>query len=161
VGEAAVVNASPLIHLSRAGYLSLLEVTGSTVVVPAPVAEEIRAKGAVDVTAQAIEGTPWLEVVPAPAVPQEIAAWDLGPGESSVLAWAHLHQGSVAILDDLQGRRCALALHIPLLGTLGVVLTAKRRGLVPAARPILEKLIAHGMYLSGPIVDQALALVGE
>lgn len=78
-----------------------------------------------------------------------------------MLAWTHLHPGSVAVLDDLQGRRCALALGIPLLGTLGVVLAARRRGLAPAARPILEALVAHGMYLSAPIVEQALALVGE
>jgi predicted nucleic acid-binding protein len=44
---------------------------------------------------------------------------------------------------------------------MGLVLIAKRRGLIPAARPILEMLVARGMYLSATVIEQALALVGE
>jgi predicted nucleic acid-binding protein len=46
-------------------------------------------------------------------------------------------------------------------GTLGLILTAKRRGRIPQARPLLERLRQAGMYLSDRIMDQALALVGE
>lgn len=159
--EAPVIDASPVIHLSRAGCLAFLEVVGPRIIVPLPVVEEIQAHCKDDVTARTIAEIPWLAVVPAPPIPAEIAVWDLGAGESSVLAWARAHPGSVAILDDLEGRRCALALQIPLIGTLGVVLVAKRRGIIPAARPILEKLAARGMYLSPSVIDQALALVGE
>jgi predicted nucleic acid-binding protein len=67
----------------------------------------------------------------------------------------------VVIVDDLAARRCAEALGLPLTGTLGLVLKAKRKGLLPAARPALGKLLAAGMYLSPRILDQALALVGE
>jgi predicted nucleic acid-binding protein len=42
-----------------------------------------------------------------------------------------------------------------------LVLAAKRRGVVPAARPLVDDLIASGLYLSEEIVDRALALVGE
>jgi predicted nucleic acid-binding protein len=67
----------------------------------------------------------------------------------------------MAIVDDLAARRCAEVLGIPLLGTLGLVLRAKRTGLLPAARPVIEKLLSAGMYLSPKILDRALALVGE
>lgn len=50
---------------------------------------------------------------------------------------------------------------IPVRGTLGLVLAAKQRGDIPAARPILEKLRQSGMYLSDRVVNEALALVGE
>ncbi len=50
---------------------------------------------------------------------------------------------------------------MPLIGTLGIVLKAKRKGVLPAARPAIEKLLNAGMYLSGKIIDQALALVDE
>jgi predicted nucleic acid-binding protein len=64
-------------------------------------------------------------------------------------------------MDDLAARRCAEALGLSFMGTLGLVLKAKRKGLLPAARPALEKLLAAGMYLSPRILDRALAMVGE
>jgi predicted nucleic acid-binding protein len=80
---------------------------------------------------------------------------------SAVLAWAHAHPGTLAIVDDLAGRRCAAALRIPVRGTLGLVLTAKQRGQIKAARPVLESMRASGMYLSDGVMNRALALVGE
>ena len=48
-------------------------------------------------------------MVPPPDVPPGIAAWDLGPGESAVLAWAAARPGTIAVIDDLAARRCAAA----------------------------------------------------
>ncbi len=129
--------------------------------VPEPVAEEIRRRGPADVTARALAETPWIEIVPVPSVPPIIGSWDLGPGESAVLAWAASHPGTTVIVDDLAARRCAAALALPVHGTLGLVLLAKRRGVIPAARPVLDELIAAGMYLSPSVIAAALALVGE
>lgn len=69
--------------------------------------------------------------------------------------------GCPAVLDDLAARRCASVLAIPVHGTLGLALLAKKRGIAPAARPLVERLRQSGMYLSDKVVDQALALVGE
>jgi len=77
-----------------------------------------------------------------------------------VLAWALAHAGSEAILDDLQARRCATA-HGLKGGTLGLVLVAKQRGLLPAALPTLEVLRQSGMYLADAVLNKALAMVGE
>jgi predicted nucleic acid-binding protein len=65
------------------------------------------------------------------------------------------------MLRRSEGRRCAAQLGIKVVGTVGMVLAAKRRGLVPAARPLIDELIASGLYLSEEIADRALALVGE
>lgn len=150
-----------MIHLTRAGYPELLQLVGERIAVPQPVADEILAKGRDDATARCLDTLSWLSVVPAPEVPPAIAAWDLGPGESSVLAWAVAHPGSIVIIDDLQGRRCALALQLPLIGTLGIVLMARHKRAIGQARPVVEKLVAHGMYLSPDVIEAALALVGE
>lgn len=124
-------------------------------------AQEIRTKGPGDVTAAALESTSWLEEVPAPPVPPDIQVWGLGLGESSVLALAVSRPQMVAIIDDLPARKCAESLDLPVRGTLGIVLVAKRRGLIPAARPVLEDLIQSGMYLSRRVLDEALRRVGE
>jgi predicted nucleic acid-binding protein len=114
-----------------------------------------------DPAVAALGNTEWLEVVADEPVPAVIAGWDLGPGESAVLAFAHAGPGRVAIIDDLAARRCAASLGIEVHGTLGLVLVARRQGRVPAARPVLEHLRRSGMFLSDRVLDRALALVGE
>lgn len=160
MAERAAVNASPLILLARGGLAPLLQLTGPEVVVPLPVAEEIRRRGPGDPTLRALVESPWL-IVAEVSVPPLIQAWDLGPGESAVLAWAHAHPGALAVLDDLAARRCATALGIPVRGTLGLVILAKQRGAIPAARPVVEALRRGGLYLSDAVLNAALALVGE
>jgi len=156
-----VINASPLILLTKVGWLDLLQLVSTEVVVPAPVATEIQQRGVSDITVQALAQTNWLVVIETPPVPSVIQLYDLGAGESSVLTWAYVNPGTEAIVDDLAARRCAAALGIPIRGTLGLVLTAKLSGTIPAARPILEQLRQSGLYLSDRVMNQALALVGE
>ncbi|MGH7823846.1 MAG: DUF3368 domain-containing protein [Candidatus Binatia bacterium] len=159
--ERPAVNASPLIFLSRAGLLDMFKLEGEEIVITKTVAEEIRRRGPDDLTVQAIERTAWLTVIDAPSIPDTIRAWDLGDGEASVLAWGYANPGTVIIVDDLAARRCAATLGIPVRGTLGLILTAKKRGLIPEARPVLEKLRQSGMYLSDRVLNRALALVEE
>lgn len=161
MAEPPVVNASPLIFLAGAGLLDFLRLIAETAVMPASVADEIHRRGLTDVTAQALQNNTWIIRIEDPPIPRIIQAWDLGEGESAVIAWAYIHPGTEAIIDDLAGRRCAAALGIPLRGTLGLILTAKRRGRIPQARPVLERLRQAGMYLSDRVMSQALTLVGE
>jgi predicted nucleic acid-binding protein len=161
VAESAVVNASPLIFLSRAGLIDLLQLVSSEVIVPEAVAREIEVRGESDPTVQALATTSWLVVTQTPPIPPQIQAWGLGPGESSVIAWAHAHKGSEAIIDDLAGRRCSAAFNIPVRGTLGLVLTAKQRGHISSARELLYQLRQTGMYLSNRVLNEALGRVDE
>lgn len=156
-----VVNTSPLIHLAEANLLYLLRDAAPVVWVPEPVAQEIRAYGEHDPTARALTAQLWLEVKPVTLLPAEILAWNLGEGESAVLTLARTFPGSVAVIDDLAGRRCAEALNLPLRGTVGLVLAAKQAGRITTARPILERLRDHGMYLSDALLNKALRWVNE
>lgn len=156
-----VINTSPLIFLSKGGYLELLQVLSAEIVVPMAVRDEIYAYGEDDVTAKALRETDWLVVRQTLEIPTIIQNWDLGKGESEVLAWGYREKGTEIIVDDLAGRRCALALGIPVRGTLGLVLVAKKRGVIPQARPVLETLRLTGMYLSDAVMNRALAKVGE
>lgn len=158
--SAPVVNASPLIFFSKGGRSALLNVAGEVVGVPAAVAGEIGQRGEEDVTVRMLQETEWLIVVEDPNVPNVIQSWDLGPGESSVLALAY-GQNREVIVDDRAARRCAATLGIPVRGTLSLVLLAKKHGVIEAARPVLEELVEHGMYLSRSVLNDALALVGE
>ena len=65
------------------------------------------------------------------------------------------------IIDDLAGRKCAASLDIPVRGILGIVLTAKQRGAIPQARPVIEDMMGAGLYLARKVVEAALRRVGE
>jgi predicted nucleic acid-binding protein len=161
VDEVAVINASPLIFLTRGAQMGLLAKLAHRVVVPQPVAQEILQRGRQDITAQALQQSSSLSIVPVDVIPKPIEQWGLGDGESSVLALAQSTPGAMAVIDDLAARKCAQALRIPVRGTLGVVLLAKQRGWIPQARPVLEDLIRGGMYLSRSVLDEALRRVDE
>lgn len=161
MAERPAVNASPLIFLARAGLIDFLQLLGPEIVVPEAVAIEIQRRGLTDVTVKAIANTAWLAVTQTLPIPPQIQSWGLGAGESSVLSWGYAHPGTEIILDDLPARRCAAAFNIPVRGTLGLVLIAKQRGIIPAARPVLMQLRQGGMFLSDKVMDQALALVNE
>lgn len=83
------------------------------------------------------------------------------PANRLVLTWALTHTGTEALLDDRKGRRCAAALGIPVRGTLGLILVAKQRGIIPSARTVIDEVRRAGLYLSDTVVEQALARVGE
>ncbi|MGE5788416.1 MAG: DUF3368 domain-containing protein, partial [Myxococcales bacterium] len=81
-------------------------------------------------------------------------AWDLGAGESAVLAYALDRLGARAIIDDLQARRCAEAHGIPLRGTVGLILRARRLELIPSAREALNLVRQAGLYLSDRVCSE-------
>ena len=156
-----VINTSPLIFLSKGGLIDLLQLLSPEIIVPEAVMNEIEAYGMDDITAKILKKTKWLVVRKTPNIPTVIQNWNLGAGESEVLAWGYVERGAEIIVDDLAARRCAMSLNIPIRGTLGLVLIAKQRGVISEARPVLEQLKITGMYLSQSVVDRALAQVGE
>ena len=163
--DLAVVNASPLIYLSKVNQLSLLRLIASRVIVPHQVFDEIAAKGEATrnaATRQVLANSDWLAVAAAPIpAPNAVIAWDLGAGESAVIATALANPQCAAVIDDALGRKCAKTLGVDLFGTLGLVLIAKQRGHIESARTLLTALRVNGMFLSQDIVEQALALVSE
>lgn len=162
MSEGAAINASPLIYLARVGRLDLLRILPAPITVPALVAQEVAAGVPREPAVEAIAEAAWLEVVHVvPPVPEEIGTWDLGPGESAVLSWARSRPGALAVMDDLQGRRCANSLGVPVMGTLAVLLAAKRTGRIDAIRHVVQELLANRMYLSERIVREVLAAAGE
>lgn len=85
----------------------------------------------------------------------------MGKGESEVLTWALNNKSAEAILDDMSARKCAGSLGIPVRGTVGIILLAKQRGIIPAAAPIVKELLKAGLHFDGRWITDALALVDE
>lgn len=144
-----VCNTSPLLVLAKIQRLGLLTQLYARLVIPRAVLEEIGAK-ADDAAAQiqALVATPPVTVQR--ATPQTLAVLpvDLGAGEREAIALALETAADLVVLDDQAGRRLARAHGLQVTGTVGVLVEARARGLLPALRPELDRLRAAGLWLA-------------
>ena len=156
-----VVNTSPLILLAKIGQISLLSRLSGELIIPAGVVAEIY-EGPEDDTARdwiASEGAIFIR--DAGQIPLAIASWDLGKGESEVLTWAVTNAGFQAVVDDRAARNCGAALQVPIIGTLGVLLLAKKERHIAAVGPLFDALIEAGLRINHAVLSHALLLAGE
>lgn len=160
MSDVFVVNASPVIVLAKIGHLGLLTRLADRVLLPSAVADEILAGPDGDPARVAV-ASGWGERVDPVATEQRIIEWSLGAGESAVIATASQCRPAVAVLDDAQAGSCARTVGVPVKGTLGIVLRAKRQGVISAAAPLVHAIGDSGAYVSDAVARAALKAVGE
>jgi predicted nucleic acid-binding protein len=159
--EITIVDTSPLFYFHRVGLFELFKKLYGHITVPEAVRKELEEGRAQGEDVPQLESYPWIEIksVSMPRYLQLIA--DLGPGESEVLALATNHPSALVILDDALARRIAEMQAFRLTGTAGVLLRAKREGLVPALRPVIKKLLDLDFRLKTQLVEEILNLAEE
>ncbi len=156
-----ISNTSPLQYLHQAGLLSLLPSIAGTIVIPPAVRAELMEGRLRGVDLPDVDTLPWIIVRTPASTPALPLASDLGAGEAEVLALALESPGSVVVMDDALGRQVAQTLRIRLSGTLGLLLDAKRRGLLPAVGPTLDRLQALRFRISRSTREAVLRIAGE
>lgn len=105
----------------------------------------------------------WLEVV-AVSDRQRVLRYGAAvhPGEAEAIALALEVGAEWVILDDSDGRRLAKAEGAPVLGLMGALLLAKKRGIIPETKPLIDRLQDEaGFYLSANVRAEVLQLAGE
>jgi len=143
-----VSDASALIALEQIGQLALLERLFATLLIPPAVARESAAGGTLPT---------WIHErrLEQPLSSQVLRA-SLGPGESEAISLALEAHADLLIVDDRPARRLAQALGIPIIGTLGVLFAAKRKGIITALRPHIDALLAAGFRVAPDLVERIL-----
>jgi len=138
----------------------LTAVAGQVIVPPAVLSElsEGRSRG---VDLPRLEGLAWVTVRTPVGAPAASLIADLGPGETQVLRLALEMPGAVVVLDDACARRVAELRHVPLTGTLGLPIDAKRAGFLAAIKPSLDQLQILGFRLAAQTRAAVLKLAGE
>lgn len=102
----------------------------------------------------------WIEVVPGDTADEVVSAFGLDPGETQAITLARRLRAGL-LLDEQRGRRAAAALAIPSIGTCGLLVQAKRAGLIPHVAPMLENLLASGYFLAPVLIADTRRLAGE
>jgi predicted nucleic acid-binding protein len=81
-----------------------------------------------------------------------VTAWSLGAGETAVLSLSLHSPGYTAIVDDRAARRCARFLAVRTMGTAGIVVLAKREGLIASVEDALRLLQGAGLWLCKDLI---------
>ena len=143
-----ICNTSPLQYLHQIDQLEILPALAGKVLVPQAVVEELAEGAERGVNLPDLGKLFWVEVrSPAAALAQPLVT-NLGPGETQVLMLTLEIPGSIAILDDRFARRIAEVRGIPVVGTLGLLLNAKRAGVLSQVGPSIDRLERMGFRLS-------------
>ena len=157
--DAIAVNTGPLIALTACGCLDLLRQMHRQVLVPADVIEEFERGGP---ALAPVTGLPaWLEVrvLRAPVSPILIAHLDRG--EAAAIALALEAQVDLVAIDERRGRLVAREMGLTVTGILGVLLRAKRLGLIDAIGPRVTAMRQKGIWLGDMLVRRVLTEAGE
>lgn len=154
-----VTNTGPLLALIAAtGDLEILRPLYEEVLVPREVADEIRAGGASGFGVRRFEEATWLSVRTEPLGISPYLANTLDRGEASVIQLALDEDVDVVCIDETVGRRVAALNNLRVTGSIGVLLRARRRGLIPEIGTAMENMRRAGIWVSERVVTAALEL---
>jgi uncharacterized protein len=152
---------SPLQYLHQLDLLHILPALAGRIVVPPSVERELLTGRDLGINLPDLTSLEWLEIRRPTSRPALPLVNDLGPGETETLMLALESPGSMALLDDALARRVAETLKIGFTGTLGLLLDAKKTGLISALRPQLDRLQSLRFRLAPHTRVAILQLAGE
>ena len=154
-----VADCSPLIALASCNGLHLLDALFNTVIVP----EAVYREAVVSDKPEAQQLKEYLKnkirkIDPSHPILLDGFS-DLGETEAMVLYWQV--SADKLLIDDKRGRRIAKINHINTIGSLGILLAAKRIGLIDQVSPYLAKILSSDIYLSADLIAMVMDIAGE
>ena len=152
-----VSNTTPILSLYKIGKLNLLQSLFGQVTVPMAVYNEIA------VTGKSKQGHDELEKVDYILIKEienvfaaNLLRSQLDQGEAEAIVLAGELGANILLLDKKKARRIAQASAQSVIGTLGILQTAKDRKLIPDIKTPLDSLIANGIWIDKSLYSLVL-----
>jgi predicted nucleic acid-binding protein len=155
-----ISDASPVIALAVCGKLDLLDKLFDQVYIPQAVFNELTIPN----KPKAREIIEWTKSKVITAKNRTIISalsLNLDPGESEAISLYWETNADFLLIDEKRGRIIALRNGIKTIGTIGVLLIAKQRGLVTSVKPFLDILMNNSFRISEILYHQILERTGE
>ena len=154
-----VADASALIALATCNSLDLLEALFGNVLVPEAVYEEVTAQG----KPQSARLRSYLHGKVRAVDMQHFIYLDAfaDAGETQAMLLYKEVTADYLLIDDRRGRKVAKINQIKMVGLMGVLLQAKRAGIIPYVAPLIEQITASPIFMSENLIRTVLELAGE
>ncbi len=160
-----ISNTGPIIALAKIQKLNLLEkLQWKEVIIPPMVQKELWGK--ISPESKEIESalknfiqvkTP---IVAANKIESETEELDVGE-KQVILLGTSFDEKVILLIDDKVGRNVAQKLGLSVIGTLGILLLAKRKGLLKQITPQIHEIRRKGYWLSDSLVSYMKHLADE
>ena len=133
-----------LILFDKIGKLNVLKDLFQTVTITSKIAEEFKKE------------TPNWIIIQDPKNTSNINAFSeiLDPGEASAIALSKEIDDCLLILDDLKARQLADELNLKYTGSIGILILAKRKGLIADIDVVITKIQATNFRISNAIINK-------
>ncbi len=151
MNKKVILDTTCLIALEKLNLFNLLSQLYSEVLVPPQVVKEFSLTLPDFIQIRKVKDIKLLKVL----------MLQLGRGEAEVIALALEEGDCIIVLDDKKARKIAKDLNLKVTGTLGVLLKAKKLGLIEAICPLLQELKEKNFYISEKLERNVLKLSGE
>jgi predicted nucleic acid-binding protein len=153
-----VSNTGPLIALASIGQFDLLRRLFGKILFPPAVRAEVQDETSV----AALTAADWIVVQPAQdLLAVQLLREELDAGESEAIILARELDAELVLIDERAARRKARGIGLQTVGTLGVLLMAKDKGLVAGLKPLLDDLRRAGFRMSDDLYRQVHGSAGE
>ena len=158
-----VSNSSPLINLARVGRMDILRQLYGKVVIPEAVWNEVVVQEAGQPGADEVREAPW--IVKRSVRNRELVLalrQELGAGEAEAIALALEIKAQLLLMDEHLGRETAHHLGLRYTGIVGVLIEAKRMGIIETIRSLLDDLRGEANFrISDALYRRVLEDQGE
>ena len=154
-----VSNTGPLIALSMIGRMNLLPELFNHVIIPSEVYSELIAS---PFEVRRIVKPSWLEVKMTQAPTDFLLLSVLDKGEAAVIQLARQISADTVFIDERKGRKVARDVYnLAVIGTAGVLVQARKMGLIDSVRELLGELQQKGYWIHDNIIEAAVHEAGE
>jgi len=160
--KTVIVNSTPLIALSSINQLALLRELYDIIIIPNAVKTEIEAKNGSKAHKDLELHSEWIHIKEIKNINQKhIFKTQLHDGEVEVMILGQELNADLLIIDDYVAREYVKYLGFKVVGTVGILLKAKATGLINEVKPLLDKLVTNGIYISERLYAEVLKTADE
>lgn len=144
-----VSDTSPITNLAAIGQLDLLRQLYSRVIIPEAVYNEMVDINKIVPGAVEVQTLSWIQTQTVinsllTEIQENNESIHLGEAEAIILSLEM--KADLLLMDERRGRIVATNYGINITGLLGVLIQAKKQGLIPAIKPLIDQLITQANF---------------
>lgn len=155
-----VSNTTPIISLMKIGKLEILKELYDQIYIPQEVYNEIEA-GRYKKYYLNLSEFEWIKIEQIQDRKSAAYFLDLDKGEAAAIILATESEADLILLDESLGRFHAKHAGLRVTGTIGILVKAKKHGLISELKPLIYELKEKGVWLSEGLIERILELANE